>query len=331
MGSCRADLPAQSMDRLRRAVIWTAAAAATAALIGASSAAPGDERADSPATLSGFVRDRSDGERLPNATVAVGDRQMGTLSNAEGYYALPGIPAGTWVIAVSYIGYAVHRDTLHLAAGRELRLDIELDRDELEMEAVVVEAEGGPGGKRAEPADQRRRPADEVPAEDARHGGTRPAAQPAAAAGRPDRFGFQQRPLRARRRTGPDRHPARPGAALQPVPRLRLLLHLQPGCHQGRHLLQGGLPGPVRRQSRGRSRRAEPRRQPPPFQQPRRRQPDLQPLHERGAARPGLVDGGRGRRTYIDPALRAVRRSVDDLDTAWATGSTTSTPRSTPS
>ena len=104
------------------------------------SAAPDGRRAERSATLSGFIRDRSDGERLPNATVAVGDREMGTLSNAEGYYALPGIPAGTWVIAVSYIGYAVHRDTLHLAAGQELRRDIELDRDELEMETVVVEA-----------------------------------------------------------------------------------------------------------------------------------------------------------------------------------------------
>ena len=118
------------------------AAAATAALNHASSAAPDDRGAESPATLSGFIRDRSDGERLPNATVAVGDRQMGTLSNAEGYYALPGIPAGTWVIAVSYIGYAVHRDTLHLAPGQELRRDIELDPEELRMEAVVVEAEG---------------------------------------------------------------------------------------------------------------------------------------------------------------------------------------------
>ena len=118
------------------------AAAATAALNHASSAAPDYRGAASPATLSGFVRDRSDGERLPNATVAVGDRQMGTLSNAEGYYALPGIPAGTWVVAVSYIGYAVHRDTVHLAAGQELRLDVELDPEELRMEAVVVEAEG---------------------------------------------------------------------------------------------------------------------------------------------------------------------------------------------
>ena len=131
------------------------AAAATAALNHASAApapvagfdgqpaaaAAGDRGADRPATLSGFVRDRSDGELLPNATVAVGDRQMGTLSNAEGYYALPGIPAGTWAIAVSYIGYAVHRDTVRLAPGQELRRDIELDPEELEMEAVVVEAE----------------------------------------------------------------------------------------------------------------------------------------------------------------------------------------------
>ncbi|MCY3762336.1 MAG: carboxypeptidase-like regulatory domain-containing protein, partial [Gemmatimonadetes bacterium] len=130
------------MDRLRRAVTWTMAAAATAALNGASSAVPDDPVAESPATLSGFIRDRSDGERLPNATVAVGDRQMGTLSNAEGYYALPGVPPGTWVIAVSYIGYAVHRDTVHLDAGQELRLDVELDPEELRMEAVVVEAEG---------------------------------------------------------------------------------------------------------------------------------------------------------------------------------------------
>ena len=129
---------------LRRAMTWTLAAATIAALNQASSGTPSDPGAESPATLSGFIRDRSDGERLPNATVAVGDREMGTLSNAEGYYALPGIPAGTWVIAVSYIGYAVHRDTLHLAAGQELRLDIELDPEELRMDAVVVEAEADP-------------------------------------------------------------------------------------------------------------------------------------------------------------------------------------------
>ena len=67
-------------------------------------------------TLSGFVRDSSDGELLPNAAVAIaiGNRTMGALSNAEGYYAIPDIPAGTWVVTASYIGYTTRQDTLAL-------------------------------------------------------------------------------------------------------------------------------------------------------------------------------------------------------------------------
>ena len=94
-------------------------------------------------TLSGFVRDSSDGERLPNAAVAIAveNRELGALSNAEGYYAIPDIPAGTWVVTASYIGYTTHRDTLALTAGQALRWDIELERQALEMGEVVVEAE----------------------------------------------------------------------------------------------------------------------------------------------------------------------------------------------
>ena len=42
---------------------------------------------------------------------------------------------------MSYIGYAVYRDTLELVAGRDLRRDIELERAALQMQEVVVEAE----------------------------------------------------------------------------------------------------------------------------------------------------------------------------------------------
>ena len=94
-------------------------------------------------TLSGFVRDGSDGERLPNAAVAIAveNRELGALSNDEGYYAIPDIPAGTWVVTASYIGYTTQRDTLALAAGQALRWDIELERQALEMGEVVVEVE----------------------------------------------------------------------------------------------------------------------------------------------------------------------------------------------
>ena len=97
-------------------------------------------------TVSGFVRDRSDGESLPNATVAVRfeERNMGALSNTEGYYAIKGIPPGISVVAVSYVGYTTYRDTLELAEGEDLRLDIELNRETLMLGEVVVEAEANP-------------------------------------------------------------------------------------------------------------------------------------------------------------------------------------------
>ena len=99
--------------------------------------------AQTTSTLSGFVRDRSDGERLPNAAVAiaVADRELGALTNSEGYYAIPAIPPGTWVVTASYIGYTTHQDTLALTAGQALRWDIELNRQALELGEVVVEAE----------------------------------------------------------------------------------------------------------------------------------------------------------------------------------------------
>ena len=99
--------------------------------------------AQTTSTLSGFVRDQSDGERLPNAAVAiaVADRELGALTNSEGYYAIPAIPPGTWVVTASYIGYTTHQDTLALTAGQALRWDIELNRQALELGEVVVEAE----------------------------------------------------------------------------------------------------------------------------------------------------------------------------------------------
>ncbi|MEC7843133.1 MAG: TonB-dependent receptor [Candidatus Latescibacterota bacterium] len=107
------------------------------------SRAPGKQQSQRNSTISGFVRDRSDGESLPSASVVVAlDDQplMGTMTNSEGYYAARGIPAGIRVITVSYIGYASYRDTLLLAAGQELRLDVELARESVHMGEVVVTA-----------------------------------------------------------------------------------------------------------------------------------------------------------------------------------------------
>ena len=94
-------------------------------------------------TLSGFVRSRADGESLPYATVAVVEQQLATQSNSEGYYAIKGIRSGRHVVTVFYIGYRVYQDTVSFVGGRDLRQDIELEREAVQVEGVVVEAESG--------------------------------------------------------------------------------------------------------------------------------------------------------------------------------------------
>ena len=111
-----------------------------------SSPSSNEQRQAMKSTLSGFVRDSSDGESLPNATITiqVGDFKTGTLANTDGYYAIPQIPEGRCAVAVSYIGYTVFQDSVLLRAGQDVRQDIELDSEAVALGEIVVEAEAAP-------------------------------------------------------------------------------------------------------------------------------------------------------------------------------------------
>ncbi len=103
------------------------------------------------ATISGFVSDRSTGEFLLSANVFLSNTALGAVSNDNGYYAVTGIPAGTYVLVVSYIGYETHRDTLSLGAEEYLRSDIELVPALLIGDAAVVEADRNRDERLAQP------------------------------------------------------------------------------------------------------------------------------------------------------------------------------------
>ena len=90
------------------------------------------------ATLSGFVRDREDGENLPNATIAFDDVTLGTLSNADGYYAVQNIPAGRHALTVSYVGYQAWRDTIECVEEDQIRLDVELRSESIRIEEETI-------------------------------------------------------------------------------------------------------------------------------------------------------------------------------------------------
>ena len=96
------------------------------------------------ATLSGFVTDADNGEALTLAIVAVeveGTR-LGSVTNSSGYYAVKDIGAGSYLVAVSHIGYQSRRDTLRFGATEDVRLDVALEPRPLDIaEETVVEAE----------------------------------------------------------------------------------------------------------------------------------------------------------------------------------------------
>ena len=90
--------------------------------------------------LHGHVTDAATGEALPNATVAVvsADRRYGTLTDAEGRYALD-LPPGTYDLQFSFIGYSTHRaDSLHIASDAQVPLVIALQPTTIALREMTV-------------------------------------------------------------------------------------------------------------------------------------------------------------------------------------------------
>ncbi|MEM1044012.1 MAG: TonB-dependent receptor [Bacteroidota bacterium] len=66
---------------------------------------PGLEPEAYRGTLRGTVVDAETGEVLPGAHVLLVGLDLGTATNPAGYFALPNLPAGSYRVRVSYIGY----------------------------------------------------------------------------------------------------------------------------------------------------------------------------------------------------------------------------------
>lgn len=103
-------------------------------------AAPRLAVAQQSATLSGFVTDASTGETLLLANVVLVAGQVGAPTNTSGYYSITGIPPGAYTVTASYLGYREYRESITLAPGEALRLDIQMAPDELQFDEVVVTA-----------------------------------------------------------------------------------------------------------------------------------------------------------------------------------------------
>lgn len=86
-------------------------------------------------TLSGTLKDARNGEDLIGASVYVAELRTGASSNVYGFYSLT-LPAGTYTVTVSYLGYEPVNRTVGLSG--DLSMDFALDAVATELGEIVI-------------------------------------------------------------------------------------------------------------------------------------------------------------------------------------------------
>jgi hypothetical protein len=92
-------------------------------------------QAQDKVTLSGYLKDASNGENLIGATVQIMELNAGTITNVYGYYSVT-VPEGKYTVEFRYIGYTTVTQEIELIANKEL--NIELTEDNQQLAEVVI-------------------------------------------------------------------------------------------------------------------------------------------------------------------------------------------------
>ena len=87
-------------------------------------------------TVSGTVTDASTGEALAGANVVVSGTSMGAAATADGSYSISNVPAGSYTITASVIGYADGSQSVNVSG--DATVNFSLNVSALELSAVEI-------------------------------------------------------------------------------------------------------------------------------------------------------------------------------------------------
>ncbi len=98
----------------------------------------------SHASLNGYLSDATTGETLLGANILLEESDgRGATTNNAGYYVINNIPAGTYMVHFSYLGYENFRQEITLDEGESRRIDIALQPVDFTMDELVVVSDRG--------------------------------------------------------------------------------------------------------------------------------------------------------------------------------------------
>ncbi len=86
-------------------------------------------------TISGYLRDSTDGETLIGATVLVDELEAGTITNAYGFYSIS-LPVGRYTLKYSYIGY--QESVKNVSLNTDINLDQNLTTSTSLLQEIVI-------------------------------------------------------------------------------------------------------------------------------------------------------------------------------------------------
>ncbi len=96
------------------------------------------------ATLRGFVTSAGDQEALPGVNVVLEDSvggRYGAATNTDGFYTIARVPAGTYRLRATFVGFVPYEAEVTLIAGQILTLNFSLAEDQAQLDEVVIESE----------------------------------------------------------------------------------------------------------------------------------------------------------------------------------------------
>ena len=120
-------------------------------------------------SVTGVITDDGTGETLPGVNIILVELNRGNSANADGEYTISNVPAGTYNVRATFIGYADYRGTVTVGSS-EVELNIALKSDVFGLDEVVVTGviEGTPRKKLAFTVDNvSGEQLEKVPAQDA--------------------------------------------------------------------------------------------------------------------------------------------------------------------
>ena len=100
-------------------------------------AAAGPLEAQATGRITGVVRN-NEGQPTASATVMVHGTNIGGLTSADGRYLLLQVPAGSYTVVASLIGYGDASATVDVVAGQTAQMDFQLQVRAVQLEGVTV-------------------------------------------------------------------------------------------------------------------------------------------------------------------------------------------------